>query len=138
MGRSLEMETRPDHSGVDRGGTWDPCCSGCNACTWTDISSSNPIQRKYKGLKITTCPVQLGQIIGRRIKKKTNTPAATSEEPRAKACPLQYHQRGGRPSKPTRETVVCFCSPLPLPPAAGAPIKPYLSFLPGVLAISIH
>ena len=27
----------------------------CSSCTWTDLSSSNKIQRNYKGLKITEC-----------------------------------------------------------------------------------
>lgn len=84
------METRPDHSGVDRGGTWDPCCSGCNACTWTDISSSNPIQRKYKGLKITVY-MQLVKIIDKKIQKTKNT-AVTTEEPRAKADCWEQNQ----------------------------------------------
>lgn len=30
-------------------------CSGCSACTWTNVSSSNKIQRNYKGLKVTVC-----------------------------------------------------------------------------------
>ena len=36
-------------------GTWDPLLHCCNACTWTNLSSSNKIQRNYMGLKITAC-----------------------------------------------------------------------------------
>ena len=42
----------------DRLGTGTLCCS---ACTWTNVSSSNKIQRNYKGLKITVCMCSWGK-----------------------------------------------------------------------------
>lgn len=44
-----------DSSYIRQVGTWDLLLQSCNACTWRIVSSSNKIQIKYKGLKITVC-----------------------------------------------------------------------------------
>ena len=62
-------------------GTWDPLLQFCSACTWTNVSSSNKIQRNYIGLKIT-CTV--GANSRQKIQKDQKIPTATSEEPGAK------------------------------------------------------
>ena len=92
-----------------RQGTWDPLLQCCNACTWTNVSSSNKIQRNYKELKITACmPTQLGQIMDNEIQRDQKNPTASSEEPGAKAGrqeqkkgtvhspSTQHHLRGGQ------------------------------------------
>ena len=72
---------------------WDlgPRTLCCSACTWTNVSSSNKIQRNYKGLKITVCMCSWGRLWTKRY-KETKSTTATSEEPGAKAgsyaCPL--------------------------------------------------
>ena len=72
---------------------WDmgPETLCCCACTWTNILSSNKIQRNYKGLKITACMCSEGKLWTIRY-KKTKKPTATSEKPGAKAvyceCPV--------------------------------------------------
>ena len=63
----------------------------CRACTWTNISSSNKIQRNSKGLNLTACMHSWGKFWTRDTKRpKTHLP--TLEEPGAKAlcraCPL--------------------------------------------------
>ena len=47
---------------VDKIG-WNPCC---RTFSWTNISSSNKIQRNYKGLKITAC---MYKIMSNKIQK---------------------------------------------------------------------
>ena len=42
------------------------CCSGCSACTWTNISWSNKIQ-ETRGTKNNCVHAQLGQIMGKMI-----------------------------------------------------------------------
>ena len=61
----------------------------CNACTWANVSSSNKVQRNYEGLKITACTRSWGKLWTTRY-KKTKHPAATSEEPGAKAGDRPY------------------------------------------------
>ena len=142
-------------------GTWDPLPS--SACTWTNVSFSNKVQRNYKGLKITA-HMQLGQI---RVTgcKKTKNPAATSEELGAKSrllcIPPALSTKGvGKPPKPPlwpnsgthpyphgRNQLVAPLQErvskqtklwLVLAPhsAAGASVKPCLNFLSGPLSIS--
>ena len=95
---------------------WDrlgPGTLGCIACTWTNVSLSNKIQRNYKGLKITVY-VQLGQILDNNIQKDPKSPTVTSEEPGAKTgcreqkqgtahAPCTQHHQGhlSHPSGPT-------------------------------------
>ena len=64
---------------------WDlgPGTLCCSACTWTNVSSSNKIQRNYEGLKVTVCTHSWGNLWATGY-KKTKNPAATSEEPGAK------------------------------------------------------
>ena len=63
----------------------------CSACTWTNVSSSNKIQRNYKEIKITACMHSWSKLWTKSY-KKTKNPTATSEELGAKAeysaCPL--------------------------------------------------
>ena len=42
--------------------TWNPLLQCCNAWTRTNISSSNKIQRNYKGLKIAVCMHSWGKL----------------------------------------------------------------------------
>lgn len=88
----------------DRVGPGTLCCSAHN---WTNGSLSNKIQRNYKGWKITVCTVRLGQDT-----KRSNNPAATSEEPGAKTgsweqkqgiahAPYTQYTKGGKLPKPT-------------------------------------
>ena len=65
---------------------WDlgPGTLCCSACTWTNVSSSNKIQRNYKGLKITVCMHSWDKLWKTRY-KKTKNPTATSEVWGAKA-----------------------------------------------------
>ena len=63
-------------------GTWDPSLS---ACTWTNASSINKMQRNYKGLKINcthACTVGANY---EQDTKRQKTPAATSEKSETKA-----------------------------------------------------
>ena len=96
---SVENET--DRSKRDRLGPGSLCCS---ACTWTNISSSNKIQRNYKELKITMHE-RLGQIMDNNIKKgkkkKKKIPILTSEEMRAKAEQWARHLRTPAPKEYT-------------------------------------
>ena len=48
---------------------WDlgPGTRRYSACTWTNVSSSNKIQRNYKGLKYKC--MQLGQIMNNKVQK---------------------------------------------------------------------
>ena len=59
---------------VRQAGTWDPLLQCCNACTWTNVSLSNKIQRNHKGLKITACMCSWGKFWTARYKetKKPN------------------------------------------------------------------
>ena len=66
------------------------CCSDCSACTWTNISWSNEIQRHSKGLKISAYLCSWSKLWARRYKQnktkqKTPNPTASCEEPGAKA-----------------------------------------------------
>ena len=100
-------------------GTWDlgpfaavlgPGTLCCSACTWTNISLSNKIQRNYKGLIITACMCSWGKFWTTRY-KKTKNPTATSGDLGAKAgycaCPLHSTPPKGwvnhlsHPSSPT-------------------------------------
>ena len=74
----------------------------CSACSWTNVSFGNKIQRNYKGLKIAVCVHtwdKLGTTRNKNTKKKhpktkrpNSHPTAMSEELGAKAgycsCPL--------------------------------------------------
>ena len=93
----------PSETGLDLG-----LC--CRACTWTNLSWRNKIQRNYEGLKITVCMQQLGQITDNKIHKDQKTPTATSEELGAKtgcrkqkqhivhsSC-TQHYLRDGQPT----------------------------------------
>ena len=56
-------------------GTWDSLLQCCNACTWTNLSSSNKTQRHYQGLKITVCMCNWDKLWikdTKRPKKKPN------------------------------------------------------------------
>ena len=58
-------------------GTWEPQRQGCSACTWTQLSSSNKIQKKTKpktcmGLKITMCMHSWGKFWTKRYKETKN------------------------------------------------------------------
>ena len=69
---------------------------------WTQLSSSNKIQRNYLGLKITACLQQLEHILGKRC-KETKTPVLKSLEQRpgtacAQAC---NSPKGWATPKPT-------------------------------------
>ena len=59
---------------------WDTLLQCCNACTWTNLSASNKIQRNYMGLKLTACTHRWGKL----WTKSPKNPTATSEEPGAK------------------------------------------------------
>ena len=63
----------------DKPGTWDPLLQCWGACTWTNLSSNNEIQRTYKGLKNNCAHMQLGQILDKRYKKAQKNPIVTSE-----------------------------------------------------------
>ena len=67
-----------------RGGTWGPLLQCCKAYTWTNVSLSNKMLRKYKRLKTTAITVhtQLGQVLYKRYKKgkKPQLPALKSSE----------------------------------------------------------
>ena len=132
-------------------GPWTLCWS---ACTWTNISLNNKIQRSCKGLK--NLHVQLGQIRDNEVQKDQKTLTDTSEECGAKAryctCPrTQCHLGVEKPPEPPlhpslSEEPAC-------PPQQGSeqgklllilvslccsrdPIKPCLNFLSTLLPIS--
>ena len=72
-----------------------------SACTWTNISCSNKIQRNYKGLKITESTAQLGQIMNNKNTKrpKTQLPLLRSQGQKqgtGNAPCTENHQRGGQ------------------------------------------
>jgi len=48
-----------------------------SACTWTNVSLSNKIQRNHKGLKITACMNSWGKIWTERYRKTEKKPTAT-------------------------------------------------------------
>ena len=58
------------HSFWDRLGPGTLCCS---TYTWTNVSSSNKIQRKYKELKMTTCISNWARLWTTRYKKTKET-----------------------------------------------------------------
>ena len=60
------------------------CCSRCNACTYTHLSSRNKIQRNGMGLNITMRMQAVGANSGQKIQRDQKSPTATSEEPGAK------------------------------------------------------
>ena len=86
----------------DRLGPGTLCCS---ACTWTNSSSSNKIQRNYKGLKITVMG-SWGKLWTARYKKDQKNPTAASEEPGAKGGDWEQKQ----------DTIQAVCSKPSLPP----------------------
>ena len=61
---------------------WDPLLQRCNACTWTNVSSSYKIQVNYKGLKITVCVHSWGKFWTKDTKrpKKAQLPLLKSRE----------------------------------------------------------
>ena len=93
--------------GIETGWHLRPGTLCCNACTWTNISSSYKIQRHYKALKITACMRSWGKFWTKGTQRPEN-PTATSEEPGAKtkrweqkqgtahAPCTQHHQRDGQ------------------------------------------
>ena len=84
-------------------GTWDPFLQCCNACTWTNLSSSNKIQGNYMGLKITACICSRHKFWTKDTKRPKN-PTASFEEPGAKAryweCPRTQHYQSGQNTGP--------------------------------------
>ena len=133
----------------------------CSARTWTNDSSSNKIQRNYKGLKVAACMhTQVGQIMDkirkdqkpnchfRRAGSKSRVlhmrPAHTTTKgvgrpPKPRLWTHPYpHPIEGASSPPPRGASKGTCYLLSLPhTAAGAPVKPCLNFLSGILSISI-
>ena len=109
--------------------TWDPLLQCCHACTWTNLSSSNKIQRNCMGLKITACMCTWGKFWTKDTKRPKN-PTATFEEPGAKAgycaCPLHTTPPKGwakhlcRPSGPTPGHTPCKEQARPPSPAPGS------------------
>ena len=55
--------------GSETGWNLGPGTLCCSACIWTNIFSSNKIQRNYKGLKITVCMHSWGKLWTARYKK---------------------------------------------------------------------
>ena len=96
----------------DRMGHGTLCCKCGNACTWTQLSSSNKMQRNHMHEK-------LRQILVKRYKETTN-PTATFEEPRAKAgywgCPLHTMPQGVGKQ---------LCQPSSPPPRNTPTLTPY-------------
>ena len=81
-------------------GTW-PGTLCCSAWTWTNISSSNKIQRNCKGLKIAACASGWGKLWTTRGKKRIKNPAASSKVPGAEYCLLHTAPPGvGRQPQP--------------------------------------
>ena len=147
-------------------GIWD-LGSGiiyCSACIWTNLFSSNKIQRHYKGLKITVCMSSWGKLWTRY--KKTENLTTTSQKPETKpgycTCPLHITPPKGwanhlscpsglpLDSSPIliiyKETSLplsweiskgnCYLFLLPAT-ATGTPVKLFLIFLSDLLSISI-
>ena len=137
-------------------GTGNPLLQGCNACTWTHLSSSNKIQRNYMGLKITACLPSWDKLWPKDTNRPKN-PTVTSEEHGAETCLLQSTQGGGQTAQATRPysldipTLTPYkeqtCPPtpaqrvreqgnlLPVPTPScysRGPKKPCLNFLPGI------
>ena len=136
----------------DRLGPGTLCCS---ACTWTKISSSNKIQRNYKGLKITVMG-SWGKLWTARYKKDQKNPTAASEEPGAKGGDWEQkqdtiqavctkpslppepwthpspHPMWGTSLTPLGKWARELLPVLALPNAAGTPINPCLNFLSGL------
>ena len=50
-----DLTSCPIKGGYETGWDLGPGTLCCSACPWTNISSSNRIQRNYKRLKITAC-----------------------------------------------------------------------------------
>ena len=132
----------------------------CGACTCTNISSSNKIQRNCKRLKITVCI----WVVGVNCGQDTKLPLLRSQEQRQSTCThtLYTHPPKGwahhlcQPSDPTAghtpQLTPCKESAHPsgglsrqgnllfvlLPLCCSrAPIRPSLNFLPGFWSISI-
>ena len=111
----MDVLNREEGGDFSEGREWDMLGTGtlcCNACSWTNVSLNNKIQRNYKGLKISVCMHSWGKLWTTRY-KKTKNPSATSEEPGAKAgrpeqnqstvhapC-TQHHQSGGQTTSAT-------------------------------------
>ena len=68
---------------LSQAGTWDPLLQRYNACTWTNFSSGNKIQRNYKKPKITVCMSSWGKL-WTKGQKDQKRPIPTFEEPGAK------------------------------------------------------
>ena len=122
----------------------------CCACTWTDVSLGDKIQRNCKGLKINVYMRSWGKLWTRYT--ETRNPSATSEEPGAKAgyCACPLHSTSSRrwadhlshPSSPYPVSGTSSFPAQPLselnkqeslfvlapPAAAGAQIKPCLNY----------
>ena len=80
---------------------WDRMGAGAlwpSTCTWSNVSSSNKLQRNYMGLKIAVC-VHLGQITD-TSHTKTKNPTATLKSWEQKQCtehsPCTHHHQMGR------------------------------------------
>ena len=91
-----------------------PRTLGCSACSWTNISFGNKIQRNYKGLKIAVCVHswdKLGKIRNKNTKENPQNPQQTEKtNPTVTQLPclknweqkqgtahvpcIQYHQKG--------------------------------------------
>ena len=95
---------RPGETGWDLGplaGSWDPLLQCCNACTWTHLSLSNPIQRNCMGLKITACMCSWDKLWTKDTKrpKKPQLPLLKGLEQNqgtAHAPCTQHYLRGGQ------------------------------------------
>ena len=115
---SSDFWRTPPSCNWDRLGPGTLCRS---ACTWTNISSSNEIQRNYKGLKITVCMQSWGKLWTIRYKKteKTQLPLLKSR----KAAYLEQKQKHIPPAFSTTQGVV----KTPKPPLWPDPwTHPYL------------
>ena len=164
----MQRESK-DLVGAETGWTWGPllqclrqagpgalCCS---AYTWTHVSSSNKIQRNYRGLKITACMCSWGKFWTKRPPKTQppllrgweQKPCQEQKQGTAHAPCTQHHPWGGQSTSATLPAGPRDTSPpsphirnqLPLrgaskgtcylfslsPAAARAPIKPGLNFL---------
>lgn len=73
QGLLMLLSLSPSETGWDLGPK-TLCCSGCSACTWTNISLSNKMQRNQKGLKNNCVHAAVGANYGqqdiKRLKKK--------------------------------------------------------------------
>ena len=79
----------------------------CSAGTWTNVSSSNKIQRNYKGLKITACVCSWDKLWTIRYKKtKTQLPPLKSWEQKQGTvhdpCTRHHQVVGISPKPPLR------------------------------------